>query len=146
MVGFLEEAVMARREFSKPVKAEIVRRAMTAQGQIVCEGCGLILGKKPYHIDHTIPDALFLDKSRKLTADDGKLLGKECCHDPKTHEIDIPTIAKVKRVEARDKGITQPAGNIPARGFSKPAKAKQASRWDFLPPLEPKTIYRKEST
>lgn len=40
--------------------------------------------RKPYHIDHTIADALQVDKSRKLTADDGKLLGVECCHKPKT--------------------------------------------------------------
>ena len=139
---------MARREFSKPVKAEIVRRAMTADGHIACEGCCLILGKKPYHIDHTIADALFLDKSRKLTAEDGKLLGKECCHDPKTHEHDLPIIAKVKRVEARHLGITQPKGQIKSPGFAKPAKAKQASRWDFLPDLPKSGIEftRKETT
>lgn len=126
---------MARREFPKSVKAEIVRRAMTKEGLVACEGCGLILGKKPYQIDHTIPDALFLDKSRKLTAADGKLLGQECCHGPKTHQVDIPTIAKVKRVEARDKGIIRPKGQIKSPGFSRPAKAEKTSKWAFLPPL-----------
>lgn len=136
---------MARREFSKPVKAEIVRRAMLPDGKISCEGCGLVLGKKPYDIDHTIPDAMFLDKSRKLTAADGKLLGKECCHDPKTHAIDIPTIAKVKRVEAKNLGVTKPAGNITSPGFAKTAKPKPASKWDFLPKLEPKQLFTKEN-
>lgn len=72
--------MMARREFTKAVYAQIVHRA-SVSGQIACEGCGLVLGKKPYHVDHTIADGLQIDKSRKLTADDGKLLGVECCHD-----------------------------------------------------------------
>jgi len=132
---------MSRREFSKPVKAEIVRRAMLPDGKIACEGCGLILGRKPYDIDHSIPDAMFLDKSRKLTAADGRLLGKECCHDPKTHEIDLPAIAKVKRVEAKNLGVTKPAGNIKSPGFSAPAKQSKPSKWDFLPKLEPKPLF-----
>lgn len=95
---------MTRREFTNRVKAEIVHRAMNADGRVVCEGCGLVLGKKPYEIDHTIADALVLDKSRPLTAADGKLLGKKCCHDPKTVK-DVGTIAKVKRVSAKHLGI-----------------------------------------
>ena len=71
---------MARREFSKSVYAEIVKRSMQPNGDIACEGCGLILGKKPYHIDHIKADALEIDKSAKLTAKDGQLLGVECCH------------------------------------------------------------------
>lgn len=67
------------------------------------------------------------------------------CHIAKS-AIDVKTKAKIARVRQRHNGITQPAGNIPNRGFAKPAKPKQSSRWDFLPPLEPKTIYRKEST
>lgn len=93
-----------RREFPRPVKAAIVLRSLNERGQVTCEGCGLVLGKKPYHIDHTIPDAMYLDKSRPLTAADGKLLGKQCCHDPKTVK-DIGDIAKVKRIEARHLGI-----------------------------------------
>ncbi len=97
-----------RREFSRPVKFEILRRA-TIDGKITCEGCGLVLGAKRFDIDHTIPDALFLDKSRVLTAADGKLLGKDCCHAPKTAE-DVRAIAKVKRVEGRHRGIDKAAG------------------------------------
>ncbi|MGN6770655.1 MAG: hypothetical protein ACTHJQ_12545 [Rhizobiaceae bacterium] len=95
---------MARREFPKDVYAQIVRRAMLPTGEIACEGCGLILGKKPYHVDHTIPDALFLDKKRKLTADDGKLLGVKCCHAPKTKQ-DVKDIAEAKRREAKNLGF-----------------------------------------
>ena len=46
--------MMPRREFSKSVYAQIVKRAMLPSGEIACEGCGLILGKKKYHVDHTI--------------------------------------------------------------------------------------------
>lgn len=108
---------MKRREFTKSVMAQIVKRAMTPDGQITCEGCGLVLGRKPYNIDHTIPDALNVEK-RKLTAEDGKLLGKECCHDPKTQKIDVPTIAKAKRNEARNLGITRPKQTIRGGTFS----------------------------
>lgn len=112
-----------RREFTNPVKAEIVRRATNAQGKVTCEGCGLVLGKRPHHIDHSIPDALVLDKSRKLTAADGKLLGKECCHDPKTRQVDVPAIAEAKRREALDLGIKREKVKIPTRPkFSKPKR------------------------
>ena len=62
-----------RREFSKSVYADIVKRAINANGFIVCEGCGNVLRYKKYHIDHTIPDALIVEK-RKLTCDEGNLL------------------------------------------------------------------------
>jgi hypothetical protein len=94
---------MKRREFPRDVYAQIVRRAMLPTGEIACEGCGLVLGKRPYHVDHTIPDALFLDKSRKLTAADGKCLGVECCHAPKT-KVDVTNIAEAKRREAKHLG------------------------------------------
>ncbi|MGQ3299679.1 hypothetical protein [Reyranella sp.] len=95
---------MKRREFSKPVRAEIVHRATNERGRLCCEGCGLVLGRKPWHIDHTIPEALFLDKSRPLIADDGKLLGWDCCHKPKT-KIDKGCIAKNVRRSHKDRGI-----------------------------------------
>jgi hypothetical protein len=104
---------MNRREFSNRVKAQIVLRAMNERGQIVCEGCGLVLGKRPYHVDHTVPDALSIDKSRPLTADDGKLLGVECCHKPKTVD-DVRRIAKsVRQANAhlRIRSPSRMAGN-----------------------------------
>lgn len=104
-----------RREFPKDVYAQIVHRAMLPSGEIACEGCGLILGRKIYHVDHTIPDALFLDKTRRLTADDGKLLGAECCHAPKT-KVDVANIAQAKRREAKYLGMKQrPKQKIPSR-------------------------------
>lgn len=64
-------------------------------------------------------------------------------HKVKTAE-EMAIKAKTDAIRKRHIGITQPAGNIPARGFSKPAKAKQASRWDFLPPLAPNQLFTKE--
>ena len=101
---------MKRREFTKDVYAQIVRRATNKAGHVVCEGCGLVLGKKPYHVDHTIADALILEK-RKLTASDGKLLGVECCHAPKTKQ-DVADIARAKRREARHTGAIKPKRSI----------------------------------
>lgn len=96
---------MTRREFSRAVQAQIVLRATNARGMVCCEGCGLVLGKKPYEIDHTIAEALVVDKRKALTAEHGQLLGKECCHAPKTRQHDIPAIARAKRREARHLGI-----------------------------------------
>jgi len=109
---------MARREFSKTVYTQIVKRAFHQKHGFVCEGCGLVLGKKAWHVDHTIPDAMHIDKSAPLTADDGKLLGVECCHAPKT-KIDVKNISKAKRVERDYLGMKKKS-----RGFQKPANSK----------------------
>lgn len=119
---------MARREFTRDVYAQIVKRAMQPNGEVACEGCGLILGKKPYHVDHTKPDGLEIDKSRKLTAADGKLLGVECCHAPKTKQ-DVAQIAQAKRREAKDLGLPKPKSKqkIP----SPPKTAPKPPKFDF---------------
>lgn len=130
-----------RREFTKQVYAEIVKRAMHPKHGICCEGCGLVLGKKPYHVDHTIADALQIDKSRKLTAADGKLLGVECCHKPKTVE-DVGAIAKAKRVEANYLGFSAPKQKIPGRGFpvsEKAAKRQPKPTLPYRPLYQPAT-------
>lgn len=95
----------ARREFSKRQKAEIVHRAMNAAGQVACEGCGLVLGRKPYEIDHTIPEALVVDKTKPLTIADGQLLGKECCHRGGKTAKDVGDIARAVRRDAKHLGI-----------------------------------------
>lgn len=126
---------MPRREFTRDVKAAIVKRAMLPTGEVACEGCGLVLGKKPYHIDHVKPDALEVDKSRKLTADDGQLLGVECCHGPKTRLVDVPAIAKAKAVEAKHLGTKRPKQSIPTR----PKPPKPAPKLDFTKRRNPFT-------
>ncbi|MFC0246834.1 hypothetical protein ACFOLL_13175 [Falsochrobactrum ovis] len=115
---------MARREFSKKVYAEIVKRAMLPNGEIACEGCGLILGKKPYHVDHIKPDALEIDKSQRLTAKDGQLLGVECCHKPKTKQ-DIAVIAEAKRREEKHLGMKRPTSKLATKDKSPKRLNKQ---------------------
>lgn len=128
---------MRRREFTSQVRAEIVLRATNAQGRTICEGCGGVLkrGRQFYEIDHVIAEALVTDKSRKLTAKDGQLLGTACCHrgpDGKTAK-DVAAIAQAKRREARHLG-TQQYRKQPIRsaGFPKrPARTPKPS----LPPV-----------
>jgi len=142
IVMLLRRSIMPRLEFTKPVQLEITMRATNERGVICCEGCGLPLGKKTYEIDHTLADGLQdpRHKKRKLTADDGKLLGKVCCHDPKT-KIDVAMIAKAKRVANRDAGVTRPKGRLQGQGFQtapkRPAIDKTGQR-----PLPPRAMYR----
>lgn len=101
----------ARREFSDKVKAAIVMRALNDRGFPVCEGCGGVLKLKGYEIDHRIAEALVVDKSKPLTAEDGQLLGP-CCHrgvNGKTAR-DVKVIAKSKRSERKIRiGIKKPS-------------------------------------
>lgn len=114
---------MPRREFTTDVYAQIVHRATNKQGHVVCEGCGLVLGKRRYHVDHTIADALVVQK-RKLTAADGKLLGVECCHAPKT-AADVASIAEAKRREARDLGVKRASSALARKDRSPKRLTKQ---------------------
>jgi hypothetical protein len=133
----------ARREFSQKVRAEIVLRATNASGRVTCEGCGGVLkrGRRHYEIDHIHAEALaitggmIVDKSRKLTAKDGQLLGKECCHrgpDGKTAK-DVAAIAKAKRREASHLGTrTAVARPIKSPGFP-PTRAPRAPKLPVPP-------------
>jgi len=122
---------MPRREFTRTVKAQIVHRAMNEAGQVVCESCDLVLAGKRYEIHHTTPDAMEIDKSRKLTAEDGQLLGVECCHRPKT-KIDVKNIAKAKRRESKHLGFkrstSRPLPGTKASGIRKRMNG-QVERW-----------------
>lgn len=126
--------IMPRREFPRKVRAAIILRATGSDGQIACEGCGQVLGKKPFEIDHTVAEELATDKSRKLTADDGKLLGW-CCHGPKTAE-DIRRVRKSDRARDKNTGAIRPKGNLKSRGFD------HKERPDKLPPPPRRNIYR----
>lgn len=115
---------MSRREFPRKVRAAIILRATAAAGVTCCEGCGLVLGRKPFEIDHTIPEALVMDKSRPLTVDDGKLLGRECCHVPKTAD-DIRQIRKADRQRDKHTGAFAKRRQIQSAGFpSSPPQAR----------------------
>lgn len=109
---------MPRQEFSPLVYAEIVARSTNGNGFIACEGCGLVLGGKAWHVDHTIAEGLRRGPREKLTAKDGKLLGVDCCHAPKTAD-DKRLIAQAKRREAAFKGFPKPKSRQRSR-FQRP--------------------------
>jgi hypothetical protein len=93
---------MTRREFSDKVRSAIVMRAMNERGFPVCEGCGGVLKLKGWEIDHKIAEALVIDKTKPLTAEDGQLLGP-CCHRGENGKTarDVKVIAKSKRSERK---------------------------------------------
>lgn len=96
---------MPRREFSRKLKAEIILRSRNADGEICCEGCGLVLAGKRFEIDHIIAEGI-ADQSKPLTAEDGQILGKDCCHRApggKTAK-DQARVAKMKRQRDRASG------------------------------------------
>ena len=97
----------SRREFTRALKAEMLKRAMDGKGQIRCEGCGLNITGKVIEFDHIVAEALVLDKTVPLTSRDGRVLGRDCCHrvpGGKTAQ-DCSDIAEAKRREARHLGI-----------------------------------------
>lgn len=115
---------MSRREFSKPVKREALKRAA---GQ--CEGvladetrCLTTLANNPFHFDHDIADSL-----------GGEPVLENCvvlcvaCHKEKTTKNDVPKIAKVKRIQDRENGIRNPS-RLQGPGFNKAAPQRSASR------------------
>lgn len=115
---------MSRREFSSKVKRAAYERA---NGQ--CEGslddgercpCKLTRGK--FHYDHDIADWM----GGEPTLDNCVVLCIPCHHD-KTAGIDIPAIAKAKRIQNRERGIFK-RSRIQSRGFPKSAPQRSASR------------------
>jgi hypothetical protein len=112
---------MTRRDFTRNQKEQIIERSKNASGEICCEGCGLVLGLKPYEVDHILAEALRPegDKKRPLTISEGQLLGKECCHrgeDGKTNK-DVKLISKAKRQYNSHNGISAKKQKIRSPGF-----------------------------
>ena len=116
-----DEAVK-RREFPQSCKKDMVKRA-TKAGVVYCEMCGdpIKPGRWEYH--HTIEEELVVDKSARLTADDGLLIC-EPCHADVTATQSIPRIAEAKRREARHLGVKK----VSPRGFPKAKKERPALR------------------
>lgn len=128
-----------RREFSTKTRKEALKRS-----GMVCEATGgwygLPAGQRcvndlAYGVeyDHVILDANSKDNSLENCA---AVCPK--CHSWKTRNRDTPTAAKTVRQEFMGKKtrVKQP---IP-----KPPKPAKTSRWDFLPPLEPQPLFKKE--
>ncbi len=136
---------MSRREFTRNQREEIVERSKRGGNAICCEKCGLVLGAKPYEIDHILAEALRpeADKKNKITIAEGQLLGKECCHrgeDGKTNK-DVTLIAKAKRQYDRANGMTRKAAPIKSAPFPKSEKAASREPKQQLPR---RSLYRQE--
>jgi 5-methylcytosine-specific restriction endonuclease McrA len=110
---------MSRLEFSKSTMRDAMKRA-----EGLCEGilptgerCGFPVDHKK-HFDHIVPAALGGDNSLQNCA-------VLCipCHDAKTRKIDVPMIAKAKRVSDKHHGI-----KLRSRGFRKAPPQRTASR------------------
>lgn len=79
---------MRRVEFTKKVRLEIFLRA-GGPNRLVCEGCGLPLNGKAFEVDHCVEEwerGGYSPDRKPLTAEDGKLLGKACCHLAKSNK------------------------------------------------------------
>jgi hypothetical protein len=114
-----------RREFSPKVREEIITRATNKAGFPVCEKCGGVLKRGAFEIDHVLAEGLVVDKSAKLTAKDGQLLGA-CCHrgeDGKTNR-DVKAIAKAKRRRRKHNGDRRKTRQLIAGSRGTPWKRK----------------------
>lgn len=86
-----------RSEFPQKVKAQAFQRA---DGKCEGENCGARLTLGKFHYDHDLPD----DLGGEPTLENCKVL---CvgCHKAKTKSIDMPRIAKGRRIRKREMGI-----------------------------------------
>lgn len=133
---------MSRREFTRNQREQIVERSKR-NGQICCEGCGQVLGAKPYEIDHIIAEGLRpeADKQKKITIVEGQLLGKNCCHrgpEGKTRQ-DVKNIASAKRQYDRANGLKRPKQTIRSAPFP---QSEKAAKRQIKTPLPPRQLYR----
>lgn len=120
-----------RREFSTALRVEMSRRAMNAKGDIICEGCGLNLRGKRIEFDHIIPEGMRLphEMAKPLTAADGQVLGRDCCHRAPGGKTatDVADIAEAKRREAARLGVRKPS-TLRSRGFAPRPPQRSATR------------------
>lgn len=123
---------MKRRNFIRSVAIEIAKRAMRPDGQMACEKCGAIGGKLELH--HLTMDAMEIDKSHKLTADDGQMWCREC-HKPET-KAQAAILAEALAREASHLNAN-PAPSRPMQGqeFRKSDKTIERSKREPKQPV-----------
>jgi len=115
---------MSRREFSSKVKRLAYERAGGRCENLLDNGerCPCTLGRGKFHYDHDLPDWM----GGEPTLENCVVL---CipCHREKTSGVDIPTIAKAKRIRDREIGIVK-RRRLRGRGFDRPCPQRSASR------------------
>lgn len=122
---------MARKEFAKSVKVARLRHA-TREGVIYCEGCGVMIKPGMFAFDHDNPDGM----TGEPTFDNCRVLctaGEESCHGKKT-KVDQGNIARAKRIEAKDAGISvAPSRPLQSPGFRPTQKSLDRKSSPKLP-------------
>lgn len=89
-----------RQEFPAKVRLAAYERTKAGDGKARCERCTALLVTGKFRYNHRIPDAL-----------GGQPVLENCevlclaCDAPQTYTIDIPRIAKSKRIRKREAGI-----------------------------------------
>lgn len=114
-----------RTEFKKPTMRDAFARCEGLCEGLLSDGtrCNANLKHKPYHFDHIIPDAIGGDNS---------LVNCQVlcvsCHNDKTRKIDVPIIAKSKRIADKHNGIKTPRARLRSQGFRKASPQNTATR------------------
>ncbi len=111
---------MTRRNFTKAVRVEIVKRSMR-NGQTYCEAPNCGQPCKRFEIHHLTSDAMETNKSRRLTAADGALWCLPC-HSAET-KAQAPILAKARAREAAHLKAN-PAPKRPMASGSRPKPEK----------------------
>ena len=107
---------MTRREFPKPIKVAVTKRAMR-EGVVYCEKCHA--QAKRWQIDHVRPDGL----GGEPTLENAMLICQPCFEEK--NPKDASAIAHAKRREAKDLRAVKPKGQIKSAGFAPPDKPKR---------------------
>lgn len=87
-----------RKEFKKAVKAAAFIRAHNE-----CERCHVSIKHRPFHYDHDLPD----DLGGEPTLENCRVLCVTC-HKEKTAKVDMPRIAKGRRIREKRMRIKKP--------------------------------------
>ena len=116
--------MIKRREFSRAVRVQAIKRATTVTGQVFCQICGALC--RSFEVDHIIADS----HGGEPTLENARIVCQSC-HAEKSSK-DTTTAAKIKRVEAKHLGATKPKAEIKSRGFDR----KQRTPKPSLPPRE----------
>lgn len=130
---------MARREFKRDVRVAIIKRSLI-NGVPTCEAmdgdrrCGC---QKSLALHHDNMDAMQVDKTRKLTIDDGRMLCADH-HDPITKK-QRKDLKRVHAAEASHLGDKDPRKQaIPSRGRA----PRSTSKLDSIRALGPSALGR----
>jgi 5-methylcytosine-specific restriction protein A len=105
------------------------RVALFVREDGVCHLCGgLVSPGQAWDVSHEIPLAL-----GGADDDSNWKVAHRKCHRDHTSKVDQPSIAKVKRVEARHVGAALPKQRLKSRGFPKREKESRIDKSALFP-------------